>query len=114
MNLMKIALGILAFAVITAVLYVWGLRRSATQTSDLERNLLSKGAAQVLKYLKTHETIGEAETAELVKGLRASLPWSRQRIAVEDPKTFACRLLEFMTEQLYLERLPDGRCRRRP
>ena len=112
--MVKIVLGILAFAVVTAVLYVWGLRRSATQASDLERNLLSKGAARVLKYLKTHETISEAETAELVKGLRASLPWSRQRVAVEDPKTFAGRLLEFMLEQLYLERLPDGRCRRRP
>ena len=107
--MVKIVLGILAFAVVTAVLYVWGLRRSATQASDLERNLLSKGAARVLKYLKTHETISEAETAELVKGLRASLPWSRQRVAVEDPKTFAGRLLEFMLEQLYLEGMPDGR-----
>ena len=112
--MVKIVLGILAFALVTAVLYVWGLRRSATQASDLERNLLSKGAARVLKYLKTHETISKAETAELVKGLRASLPWSRQRVAVEDPKAFAERLLEFMQEQLYLERLPDGRCRRRP
>lgn len=111
--MVKIVLGILAFALVTAVLYVWGLRRSATQASDLERNLLSKGAARVLKYLKTHETISKAETTELVKGLRASLPWSRQRVAVEDPKAFAERLLEFMQEQLYLERLPDGRCRRR-
>ena len=114
MNVLKLVLGVLAFAVVTAVLYVWGLRRSATKASDLERSLLSKGAARVLKYLKTHETIGETETAKLVAGLRASLPWSRQRIAVEEPETFARRLLAFMVEQLYLERLPDGRFRRRP
>lgn len=112
--MVKIVLGILAFAVVTAVIYVWGLRRSATQASDLERNLMSKGVSRVLKYLKTHETISEAETAELVKGLRASLPWSRQRVAVEKPKVFARRLLDFMLEQLYLEQMPDGRCRRRP
>ena len=112
--MVKIVFGILAFALVTAVLYIWGLRRSATQASDLERNLLSKGVSRVLKYLKTHESIGEAETAELVKGLRASLPWSRQRVAVEEPKAFAGRLLEFMQAQLYLERLPDGRWRRRP
>ena len=114
MNLWKIILGVLAFAVITAVLYVWGLRRSATQASDLERSLLSKGVSRVRGYLKSHETIDEAETAKLVAGLRASLPWSRRRVEVEDPKAFARRLLEFMLEQLYLERLPDGRYRRRP
>ena len=35
-------LGILGFALVTAILYVWGLRRSMTQSADLERILLSK------------------------------------------------------------------------
>ena len=37
----QILLGIAAFAVVTAVLYVWGLRKSMTQSADLERVLLS-------------------------------------------------------------------------
>ena len=34
-------LGILGFALVTAILYVWGLRRSMTQSADLERILLT-------------------------------------------------------------------------
>ena len=113
MSLWKVVLGILAFAVVTAVLYVWGLRRSAAQASDLERRLLSKGASRVRRRLKTCGVIGERETAALVTGLRASLPWSRRRAAVEDPAEFARRLLAYLTEQRYLEALPDGRYRLR-
>ena len=53
----QMILGIFLFAVATAILYVWGLRRSMTQTADLERILLSKSAARVIKYLKQNPTI---------------------------------------------------------
>lgn len=37
MNTLETILGILAFAVVIAVLYVWGLKKSYTQSADLER-----------------------------------------------------------------------------
>ena len=48
----QIILGILAFALVTAVLYTWGLHKSMTQQEDLERILLSKSARKVVTYLK--------------------------------------------------------------
>ena len=42
MNTWETILGILVFAVVIAVLYVWGLKKSYTQGTDLERILLSK------------------------------------------------------------------------
>ena len=42
MNTWETILGILVFAVVTAILYVWGLKKSYTQGADLERILLNK------------------------------------------------------------------------
>ena len=56
-------LGILGFALVTAILYVWGLRRSMTQSADLERILLSKSAGKVVHYLKGHDQIDLAQMA---------------------------------------------------
>lgn len=47
MSFGQIVLGILLFALATAVLYVWGLRKSMTQEADLERILLNKCAGTV-------------------------------------------------------------------
>ena len=57
MSFGQIVLGILLFAVATAVLYVWGLKKSMTQEADLERILLNKCAGTVVKYLRKHGSI---------------------------------------------------------
>lgn len=54
MSFGQIVLGILLFALATAVLYVWGLKKSMTQEADLERILLNKCAGTVVKYLRKH------------------------------------------------------------
>lgn len=109
----EILLGIAAFAVVTAVLYVWGLRRSMTQDDDLRRILLSRGAARLTRFLKQQDTADLDEVTRLVTGLRGGQPWSRRRITVSDPAAFARDLTRYMTEQRLLEQLPDGRFRLR-
>ena len=47
--------GVLLFAAVTAVLYVWGLKKSLGQQEDLTRALLSVCGSRVLKYLKKHD-----------------------------------------------------------
>ena len=49
----QIIAGVLLFAAVTAVLYVWGLKKSLGQQEDLTRALLSACGSRVLKYLKT-------------------------------------------------------------
>ena len=109
----QIILGILAFALVTAVLYVWGLRKSVTQSADLERILLSKSAGKVIHYLKSHDQIDLAQMARLCAGVKGGLFWSRRRVAVQDPRAFAPRLARYMVDQLLLEELPGGRYRLR-
>ena len=113
MSTPQIILGILAFALITAVLYVWGLHKSMTQQQDLERILLNKSAQKVISYLKKHESISLGEIARLCQGVKAGQFWSRQKAAVQNTKAFAPKLAQYMTEQLLIQKLPNGRYSRR-
>ena len=108
MNTPEIILGIAAFALITAVLYVWGLRKSMTQQQDLERILLSKSAHKVKSYLKKHESISIEEMGRLCKDVKAGMFWSRQKAAVQNPGIFAPKLAQYMEEQLLIKKLPGG------
>lgn len=107
-------LGILGFALATAILYVWGLRRSMTQSADLERILLSKSAGKVVHYLKGHDQIDLAQMAQLCAGVKAGQFWSRRRVAVQDSRAFAPRLARYMVDQQLLEELSGGRYRLKP
>ena len=52
MSIGQIILGVLMFAAVTALLYVWGLRRSLDQRADLERGLMNACGSKVVRYLK--------------------------------------------------------------
>ena len=95
MSFGQIVLGILLFALATAVLYVWGLRKSMTQEADLERILL--------KYLRKHGSITQKELPALIQGVKAGMFWSKNRIRVQDPAAFAPKLIRYMLEQQLLE-----------
>lgn len=113
MNTLETILGILAFAVVIAVLYVCGLKKSYTQSADLERILLSKSAGKVVNYLKKNEEITLSQMAQLCTGVKAGQFWSRQRAMVQNPKTFAPKLAQYMVEQLLLKKVSNGRYRLR-
>ena len=113
MKTLETILGILAFAVVIAVLYVWGLKKSYTQSADLERMLLRKCAGKVVNYLKKNEEITLSQMAQLCTGVKAGQFWSRQRAMVQNSKTFAPKLAQYMVEQLLLKKVSNGRYRLR-
>lgn len=99
----QIIVGIVLFAIASAILYVWGLRKSMTQAADLERILLNKSAAHVMQYLKQHPTISQKEMARQIKNVKAGLFWSRKQVQVQDATVFAKKLARYMLEQQLLE-----------
>lgn len=109
----QIIFGIFLFAVVTAILYVWGLRRSVTQTADLERILLSKCAARVVKYLKHNPTITQKEIAHQIESVKAGLFWSRNHVEVQNSSTFAKKLIRYMLDQHLLEQVGNACYRRK-
>lgn len=103
MSIGHIILGIALFALVTAILYVWGLRKSVGQGEDLARILLSRCGNKVIKHLKAHGTVTEQEVARLIDGVTAGEFWSRKHLTVQEPKKFAGQVIAFLLDQQYIE-----------
>lgn len=113
MKIGQMILGILLFALATAVLYVWGLKKSVGQREDLDRSLMSACGSRVVRYLKKHDTITEAETAALIEGMTVGPFWSRQKLRVQDGTKVSGQVIAFLLDQLYIEPAGDGSYRRK-
>lgn len=100
MNLPEIILWMLAFAVVTAIIYGWGLAKSRDRQRDLLAVLYGKGETLIKRLLKKNGSMSPAELEKALSGTRASLFYSRgQQAVVNDPKVFTAELLRLMTEK---------------
>ncbi len=102
MNSVTIVLYICIFAVITAALYVWGLKRSITYSDDINRMLLSKCSKKVIKYLSENNTISEKDIDNLIKNTKVGLFWSKNKLIITDGKKYSKELINFMLENKYI------------
>ncbi len=110
MSRTQIFLGIVLFAMATAILYVWGLKKAYTQREDLQRHLLGKCARRVMRYLKTHENITKAEMARLIECQSVGVFWSKQRVRIENSTEFTVQLIAFLLDQQYIKISKQGYC----
>ena len=90
---------ILLFALATMIVYAWGMWRSMRQQQDLSNMLSAKGIAKVKKALKKNGAMTAKELEPFIKDLTAKQPFSREQIAVTDPKKFLGSILPYMVKQ---------------
>lgn len=90
---------VLLFALATALIYIWGLWRSQRQQQDLSNLLSSKGITHIKRALKKNQKMNKSELKQVVQGLTASQPFSKERIQVTDPSAFLDSLLPYMLRQ---------------
>ena len=109
MTLPKVLLGIFLFAVVTAVLVVWGMRKAYFQRETLTNMLLSKSAERVMRHLKTHDTVTEAQMRKLAEGVQATEFHSRRRATVQEGKVFTAQLIDAMLHDGLIEPAQPGR-----
>ena len=102
MNLLHYLPYLLAFMVITAVLYTWGLYRAQNAAKDDAALLKAKGVARVRRTVKKRGSCTRAQLREAVRDLSAGRPFSRRRIAVTDPDPFLKEVLAYMVDQRIL------------
>ena len=114
MTAMQMLLGVLLFAAVTAVLYVWGLKKSLGQQEDMSRALLNACGSRVLKYLKKHETITVREVEAQITGVTVRQFWSRKRLTVQDPAKVSGQVIAFLLDQQYIQPAGNGRYKRKP
>ena len=109
MSIPMALLGIFLFAVVTAAVVGWGLRKSYFQRQTLTKMLLSKSAERVMRYLKTHDTITEPEMRKLVAGIQAAEFHSRSRATVQADGAFTAQLIDAMLHDGLIEPARKGR-----
>ncbi|MDD6102730.1 MAG: hypothetical protein PUB67_06470 [Clostridiales bacterium] len=106
MGFLKIVAGILAFALVTVIIYMWGLSKQMRSEQDLNNMIMAKGTGIVLKYLKSHDYITKKDIINLFKdGIKVKLFYSRNVAAVNDTDKFSESVIEYMikTGQLVKE-----------
>lgn len=110
----QIALGILLFALVTAVLYAWGLGKAVDQEDTLHRNLMHACGSRVLKELKKKPAITESEIAQVIQGVTVGQFWSKDRMKVQDGRSVAPQVIAFLLDQQYIEPAGGDTYRRKP
>ena len=108
MTIGRVILGVLLFAVATAVLYAWGLGKSMDQKTDLARNLLSACGSKVVRYLKKNDTITVKEVARQIEGVSVGQFWSRNKLTVQHADKFSRQVVDFLLDQQYIESAGGG------
>lgn len=100
---------VLLFALATVIIYAWGLWRSMRQSRDLSNLLSAKGIAKVKKALRRNKEMTAKGLETCVKDLTAKQPFSRQQIAVTDPKQFLNSILPYMIRQKMITESKEGK-----
>lgn len=101
-------LGLLLFAIATALLVLWGMRKAYYQKEILANRLLSKSSEKVMHYLKHHATVTEEEIRHIIEGTKVSEFYSRNRGIVQNDRTFSRRLVEAMLHDGLIEPAKKG------
>lgn len=89
---------IFMFAVLGAVLYMWGLKKAQNQSAELARMLYAKCSKIVRKELKKKDYLQKSEIEQLLRGIQVGQFYSKNKIAVTNTKEFIEPFLEYMTK----------------
>lgn len=108
--MVEIIIKILLVAVTIAFLGGWGIVKQQRKNHELLEKLYKKTEKKIISTLKIHEKLTIKEVEEIIKGTKASLFWSKQKIVVKDPKIISKDILSKMIEKdLIIEKYHKGK-----
>ena len=112
MSMSTIILGIIAFAVVTAIVYVWGLMKAMKQENILEQRLMIKCSKKIEKYIDKHGRVEALEIKYIIDGEKVGIIYSKGRLGVEDAEKFSTILIDYMIEKDIIVRKGDSYVRK--
>ncbi|MCT4621814.1 MAG: hypothetical protein N4A62_20800 [Marinisporobacter sp.] len=77
---------VVLFGVTIAFLLAWGYVKQQRKTEELLKLLYKKCEDQIVKELKKTETLTSKEIEKIIRGTKASLFWSKNKLQVTNPK----------------------------
>lgn len=101
---------VLMFAVMGAVIYVWGLKKAQNQSVELAGRLYAKCEKLVCKELKEKEFLQKSEIEKVITNVQVGQFFSKNKLAVTNPKQFINVFLEYEIKKDVLEeRMEKGK-----
>lgn len=105
---MKYIVYILMFAVATVIVFSWGIIKEQNKSRDLMSQLYKKAENNVLKAFKRKDVLSRKDIENEVKNVKASLFYSRDKMVVQNPRSFTKSLINTMINNNVIEKTTDG------
>lgn len=105
---MKYIIYILMFAAATVIVFSWGIIKEQNKSRDLMSQLYKKAENNVLKAFKRKDVLSRKDIENEVKNVKASLFYSRDKMVVQNPRSFTKSLINTMINNNVIEKTTDG------
>ena len=105
---MKYIIYILMFALATVIVFSWGIIKEQNKSRDLMSQLYKKAENNVLKAFKRKDVLSRKDIENEVKNVKASLFYSRDKMVVQNPRSFTKSLINTMINNNVIEKTTDG------
>ncbi|WFD10974.1 hypothetical protein [Tepidibacter hydrothermalis] len=109
--MINIVFKILLVAVTFAFLLSWGYIKQQRKNEELLNNLYKKIENKVMNEFKKKEKLTIKDIENLIKGTKASLFWSKNKITVTDPRIFIKNLIKDMLSKGLIIEVVDNNSR---
>ena len=105
---MKYIIYILMFAAATVIVFSWGIIKEQNKSRDLMNQLYKKAENNVVKAFKRKDVLSRKDIENEVKNVKASLLYSRDKMVVQNPRSFTKYLINTMINNNVIEKTTDG------
>ena len=105
---MKYIIYILMFAAATVIVFSWGIIKEQNKSRDLMNQLYKKAEKNVVKAFKRKDVLSRKDIENEVKNVKASLFYSRDKMVVQNPRSFTKSLINTMINNNVIEKTTDG------
>lgn len=109
--MMNFMFKILLVAVTFAFLLSWGYIKQQRKNEELLNNLYKKIQSKIMNEFERKEKLSITDIENLIKGTKASLFWSKNKITVTDPRVFIKNMIKDMENEGLIVEDIDNNCR---
>ena len=96
------------FALATVIIFSWGIIKEQNKSKDLMNQLYKKAENNVVKAFKRKDVLSRKDIENEVKNVKASLFYSRDKMVVQNPRSFTKSLINTMINNNVIEKTTDG------
>ena len=105
---MKNIIYIHIYAAATVIVFSWGIIKDQNKSRDLMNQLYKKAENNVVKAFKRKDVLSRKDIENEVKNVKASLFYSRDKMVVQNPRSFTKSLINTMINNNVIEKTTDG------